>query len=119
MKWKDESQCICYSNSKIKLEDKVAPPDALKLLLDWSHPKHTKCIRTIRQDNDTFHITSFKSQQVVEHDFIPTFKVQKEFYHFAGSVIAHRHDDYTFLQIYFIADSGIHTATRSNINKIN
>jgi len=65
LKWKDESNGICCSNGKIKLDDIVVPP--LKLLIDGNHLKHTEFLRIIRNIR---RMTSFKSQRVVEHGFM-------------------------------------------------
>ena len=117
LKWKDESKGICCSNGEIKRDDIIVSPDPLKSLTDGNHPKHTEFIRNIRLYNNTFQMTSFKSQRVVEHGFMPTFTVQGQVYHLAGSLLPYRPDDHKFLHIYFIADPEIQTAPRCNIKK--
>ena len=86
------------------------PSDPLKPLIDGNHPKHTEFILNIRWYNNAFQMTSFKRQQMVEHGFMPTFKVQGQVYHLAGSLPC-QPDDHKFLQIYFIADPNIQTTT--------
>jgi hypothetical protein len=54
LKWKEESKGICCSNGEIKLDDKVAPPDPLKSLIDENYPKHTEFIRNIRRYNNVY-----------------------------------------------------------------
>ena len=41
-----------------------------------------------------FQITSFKSSQIVEQGFMPTFKIQGQVYHLAGSLLPHLPDDH-------------------------
>ena len=61
-------------------------------------------------------MTSFKSRQVVERGFMPTFKVQGQVYHLAGSLLPCRTDEHKFLQLYFIADPETQVTARCNIN---
>ncbi|XP_045455771.1 uncharacterized protein LOC123665525 [Melitaea cinxia] len=64
-------------------------------------------------------MTSFKSQRVVENGFMPTFKVQGQVYHLAGSLLPQVPDDHKFLQIYFISDPEVQATTRCNISNSN
>jgi len=59
---------------------------------------------------------SFRSKQVVHKGFMPTFKVQGQVYHVAGSIFPYHPDDHTFLQIYFISDPDTQVSTRCKIN---
>lgn len=47
---------------------------------------------------------------------MPTFKVQGQVYHLAGSLLPNQSDEYKFLQIYFIADPETEVTTRCNID---
>ncbi|XP_045456077.1 uncharacterized protein LOC123665891 [Melitaea cinxia] len=68
---------------------------------------------------DKKRMTSFKSQRVVENGFMPTFKVQGQVYHLAGSLLPQVPDDHKFLQIYFISDPEVQATTRFNISNSN
>ncbi|XP_045456894.1 uncharacterized protein LOC123666920 [Melitaea cinxia] len=69
--------------------------------------------------NPLLNMTSFKSQRVVENGFMPTFKVQGQVYHLAGSLLPQVPDDHKFLQIYFISDPEVQATTRCNISNSN
>ncbi|KAE9540849.1 hypothetical protein AGLY_004094 [Aphis glycines] len=116
LKWKDESKGMCCSNGKIKLVEICPPPEPLNSLLTGDHPKHGEFKRNIRRYNNAFQMTSFKSRKIVEGNFMPTFKVQGQVYHLAGSLLPNRSDEYKFLQIYFIADPETQVTTRCNID---
>lgn len=104
LKFKDESKGMCCLQGKVKLEEILPPPEPLHSLLTGDHPKSKQFMRNIRRYNNAFQMTSFKSKQVVERGFMPTFKIQGQVYHLAGSLLPLRPDDHKFLQIYFIAD---------------
>lgn len=95
LRWKDECKSLCCSNGKVKLDDIIIPPEPLNSF-NGSHTKHKQFIRDIRYYNNTFQMTSFRSQQVVHKGFMPTFKVQGQVYHVAGSIFPYRPDDHTF-----------------------
>ena len=105
LKSKYKSKGICCSNGRIKQDAIVAPSDPLKSLVDGNQPKHTEFLRNILQYNKAFQMTSFKRQWMVEHGFMPTFKVQGHVYRLTSSILLYRPDDHTFAQIYFISNS--------------
>ncbi|KAL4153586.1 hypothetical protein QTP88_001419 [Uroleucon formosanum] len=107
---------MCCSNGKIKLVEICSPPEPLNSLLTGDHPKHGEFKRNISRYNNAFQMTSFKCRKIVEGDFMPTFKVQDQVYHLAGSLLPNRSDEYKFLQIYFIADPETQVTTRCNID---
>ncbi|GBP05743.1 ATP-dependent DNA helicase PIF1 [Eumeta japonica] len=112
LKFKDESKGMCCLQGKVKLEEILPPPEPLHSLLTGDHQKSKQFMRNIRRYNNAFQMTSFKSKQVVERGFMPTFKIQGQVYHLAGSLLPLRPDDHKFLQIYFIADPDIQASTR-------
>lgn len=112
LKWKDESKGFCCLQGKIKINMISTPPEPLHSLLTGEHPKSKIFLKNIRLYNSAFQMTSFMSTQVVERGFMPTFKVQGQVYHLAGSLFPLRPDDHKFLQVYFIADPEIQTTTR-------
>ncbi|GBP26633.1 hypothetical protein EVAR_18270_1 [Eumeta japonica] len=103
---------MCCLQGKVKLEEILPPPEPLHSLLTGDHQKSKQFMRNIRRYNNAFQMTSFKSKQVVERGFMPTFKIQGQVYHLAGSLLPLRPDDHKFLQIYFIADPDIQASTR-------
>ncbi|XP_060881727.1 uncharacterized protein LOC132953221 [Metopolophium dirhodum] len=114
LRWKDECKTLCCSNGKLKLDDIIIPPEPLNSLLNGSHTKHKQFTREIRSYNNAFQMTSFRSKQVVHKGFMPTFKVQGQVYHVAGSLFPHHPDDHKCLQIYFISDPDTQVSKRCN-----
>ena len=108
----DESKGMCCLQRKVKLEEILSPPEPLHSLLTGVHNKSKQFMGNIRRYNNAFQMTFFKSNQVVERGFMPTFKIQGQVYHLAGSLLPLRFDDHKFLQIYFIADSDTQASTR-------
>ncbi|CAH2094973.1 unnamed protein product [Euphydryas editha] len=99
LKFKDESKGMCCLQGKVKLEEILSPPEPLHSLLT-GHQKSKQFMRNIRRYNKAFQMTSFKSNQVVERGFMPTFETQGQVYHLAGSLLPLRPNDHKFLQIY-------------------
>ncbi|XP_054085138.1 uncharacterized protein LOC128921444 [Zeugodacus cucurbitae] len=50
-------------------------------------------------------MTSFGTTKLVRENFLPTFKIQGQIYHKAGSLLPVSDSDYKFLQIYFMGNS--------------
>ncbi|XP_076251544.1 uncharacterized protein LOC143190859 [Rhynchophorus ferrugineus] len=59
----------------------------------------------IQQYNNCFQMTSFGATNVVRENFMPTFKIQGQIYHRAGSLLPVSDSDNKFLQIYFMGNS--------------
>ncbi|GBP52161.1 hypothetical protein EVAR_21292_1 [Eumeta japonica] len=112
LKFKDESKGMCCLQGKVKLEEILPPSEPFHSLLTGDHQKSKQFMRNIRRYNNAFQMTSFKSKQVVERGFMPTFKIQRQVYHLAGILLPLRPDDHKFLQIYFIADPDTQASTR-------
>ncbi|XP_045455661.1 uncharacterized protein LOC123665392 [Melitaea cinxia] len=112
LQFKDESKGMCCLQGKVKLEEILPPPEPLHSLLTGYHQKSKQFMCNIRRYNNAFQMTSFKSKQVDERGFMPTFKIQGQVYHLAGSLLPLRPDDHKFLQIYFIADPDTQASTR-------
>lgn len=116
LKFRDESKGMCCLQGKVKLDEILPPPEPLHSLLTGDHQKSKEFMRNIRRYNNAFQMTSFKSTQVIEQGFMPTFKIQGQVYHLAGSLLPLRPDDHKFLQIYFISDPETQASTRcSNV----
>lgn len=106
---------MCCLDGRIKLEDIQPPPEPLKSLLTGDHPKSKQFMRNIRRYNNSFQMTSFMSNQIIEAGFMPTFKIQGQVYHLAGSLLPYKTDNHKFLQIYFISDYETQVSTRCKI----
>ncbi|GFU51415.1 uncharacterized protein TNCV_1273771 [Trichonephila clavipes] len=52
-----------------------------------------------------FQMTSFGATNIVRENYMPTFRVQGQIYHHAGSLLPLPDADHKFLQIYFMANS--------------
>lgn len=63
-------------------------------------------------------MTSFGATKVVHNNFMPTFKVQGQIYHRAGSLLPLPDDEHKYLQIYFMggADDEQQVQQRSRFN---
>ncbi|XP_076272285.1 uncharacterized protein LOC143203858 [Rhynchophorus ferrugineus] len=59
----------------------------------------------IQQYNNCFQMTSFGATNAVRENFMPTFKIQGQIYHRAGSLLPVSDSDNKFLQIYFMGNS--------------
>lgn len=115
LKWKNETKSMCCLNGRIKLEDIQPPPEPMKSLLTGDHPKSKQFMRNIRRYNSCFQMTSFMSTQIFEPGYMPTFKIQGQVYHLAGSLLPYKTDNHKFLQIYFISDYETQVSTRCKI----
>ncbi|XP_049823424.1 uncharacterized protein LOC126265582 isoform X2 [Aethina tumida] len=62
-------------------------------------------LKNIQQYNNCFQMTSFGATNVVRENFMPTFKIQGQIYHRAGSLLPVPASNYEFLQIYFMDNS--------------
>lgn len=105
LKWKGETAGFCCLNGKISLEPLCPPPEPLKSLLLGSHSQSKEFLRRIREYNSAFQMTSFMSNQIVENGYMPTFKIQGQVYHLAGSLFPHQANAEKFLQIYFVENA--------------
>ncbi|KIH47497.1 hypothetical protein ANCDUO_22443 [Ancylostoma duodenale] len=84
----------------VALMGKSEYPTSINLL-----SRFVRICQNIRKYNACFQMTSFGTTAVVqEAGFMPTFKVQGQIYHRAGSLLPPPNEDPKFLQIYFVAD---------------
>ena len=103
-KWKDEHPGMCCSNGKVKLETLQHPPEPLDHLLQGVSQTSKRFLANIRKYNSCFQMTSFgASKEIREQGFMPTFKVQGQIYHRAGSLLPAEGEP-QFLHIYFMGD---------------
>ena len=109
MKWKGEAAGMCCSKGKVRLPLIAEPPEPLKSLLSATSPDSKHFLKHIRAYNNCYQMTSFgATRQVHEPGYMPTFKVQGQVYHLAGSLLPAEDDSSKanpqFLQIYFMGD---------------
>ncbi|XP_014782092.1 uncharacterized protein LOC106877661 [Octopus bimaculoides] len=96
----------CCSNGKGTLPLLQPPPQPLRDLLEGNVPDSRGFLDKIRLYNSAFQMTSFgASKEVVEPEFMPTFKVQGQVYHLIGFLMPQSNEPAKFLQIYFMGDS--------------
>ncbi|XP_044574027.1 uncharacterized protein LOC123258219 [Drosophila ananassae] len=50
-------------------------------------------------------MTSFGATHIIQDNFVPTFKIQGQFYHLLGTLLPLPDADHQFLQIYFMGNS--------------
>ena len=119
MKYKGEPPGMCYSNGKVKLPSLKVPPKPL-LLLTGSTADSKHFLKNVRAYNSSFQMTSFGASSIVqEHGFMPTFKVQDQIYHKAGSLLPLPDENPKFLQVYFMRDEKLEADQRyANISGV-
>ena len=102
LKFKYETPGMCCAGGKVKLPELHLPPEPLSTLVsgDTSQSKHF--LANIRKYNSCFQMTSFGATEIVRDNYMPTFKVQGQIYHSAGSLLPLPDSDHKFLQIYFM-----------------
>ena len=89
LKWKGESPGMCCNNRRVNLPPLQVPPEPLQALLLRTSPHSTNFHANIRQYNGAFQMTSFGTTglDAREHGYMPTFRIQGQVYHRAGSLI--------------------------------
>src|SRR5277367_2345008 len=86
-KWENEAVGICCSAGKVHRPALTNLPEPLKSLLDGAHPHSKHFLENIRCYNNCFQMTSFGGREIQEGNFTPTFKIQGQIYHAAGSLL--------------------------------
>ncbi|GFS76651.1 ATP-dependent DNA helicase PIF1 [Trichonephila clavipes] len=99
MKYQGEAPGLCSSGEKVHLPMLRDSPEPLHKLLSSDSVFSKVFQKNIRRYNSCFQMTSFGfSKQVIEIEFMPTFKVQDQVYHRLPCPA----EELKFLQIYFI-----------------
>lgn len=104
-KWKSEAPGLCCDGGKVMLPRLQEPADSLKSLILGSHPLSKHFLDNVRKYNTVFQMTSFGANEVIEGNFMPTFKIQGQVYHRIGSLLPTEGNSPKFLQIYFISEA--------------
>ncbi|XP_046865600.1 uncharacterized protein LOC124459868 isoform X2 [Drosophila willistoni] len=122
---------MCCSSGKVKLPEIETPPEPLHGLLIGTDPNSSLFLRSIRQFNSCFQMTSFGATEIVKNtaangqQFNSTFKIKGQIYHKVGSLLPMQNEPYKFLQIYFMGGEDSERAlanrvnTRCNYNHLN
>ena len=105
LKWMGETAGMCCSGGKVRLQPLELPPEPLESLMTGETTRSKEFLQNIRRYNSCFQMTSFgATREVQEPGFMPTFKVQGQIYHLAGSLLPLPMEEHKFLQIYFMGD---------------
>ena len=109
---------MCCNNGRVNLPPLQVPPEPLQALLLRTSPHSTNFHANIRQYNGAFQMTSFGTTglDAREHGYMPTFRIQGQVYHRAGSLMPPEGQEAKFLQIYFVGDE-IEQASLRGINQ--
>ncbi|XP_076267988.1 uncharacterized protein LOC143201026 [Rhynchophorus ferrugineus] len=105
LKYKNEANGLCCANGKVKLIQLDPPPEPLYSLVSGIGTDSIHFLTHIQQYNNCFQMTSFGATNAVRENFMPTFKIQGQIYHRAGSLLPVSDSDNKFLQIYFMGNS--------------
>ncbi|XP_076258517.1 uncharacterized protein LOC143195346 isoform X2 [Rhynchophorus ferrugineus] len=105
LKYKNDANGLCCANGKVKLIQLDPPPEPLYSLVSGIGTDSIHFLTHIQQYNNCFQMTSFGATNAVRENFMPTFKIQGQIYHRAGSLLPVSDSDNKFLQIYFMGNS--------------
>ena len=101
-----EPKGICCKNGKVEDVPLIPdPPDEMVPLFSLENSRSRQFLANARKYNQAFHMTSIKTNWVVEPGFMPTVKIQGQMSHMLGPLQPADGDEAKFLQIYFIGRS--------------
>lgn len=104
-KWAEEPSGFCCHGGKVALPELEDPPELIKSLILGTHSFSKNFLEKTRKYNTLFQMTSFGTKEVREGNFMPTFKIQGQIYHYIGSSLSIQEKEPEFLQIYFISEA--------------
>ena len=116
LKFKNETPAMCCAGGKVKLPELHPPPDPLATLVSGVTSQSKHFLANIRKYNSCFQMTSFGATNIVRDNYMPTFKVQGQIYHRAGSLLPLPDEDHQFLQIYFMGNTDEQIDQRCRFN---
>ncbi|GFU85406.1 uncharacterized protein TNCV_2387101 [Trichonephila clavipes] len=102
LKFKNETRGMCSASGKVKLPELHSPPEPLSTFLSGVTRVSKHFLENIRKYNSCFQMTSFGATNIVRQNYMPTFRVQGQIYHHAGSLLPLPDADRKFLHIYFM-----------------
>jgi hypothetical protein len=104
-KFKGESPWMCCSNGKVKLPPLDTSPDPLLSYMSGTSVESKHFLQNKRKYNYCFQMTSFGATATIERSsFMLTFKIPKQIYHKAGSLLPLPDGPAKTLQINFVGD---------------
>ncbi|GBO46992.1 hypothetical protein AVEN_154628-1 [Araneus ventricosus] len=117
LKFEAEASGLCCSNGKVSLPELPQLPEPLKSLMEGNHPKSKEFLTMIRKYNSSFQMTSFGTSlpMLDSTGFMPTFRIQGQVYHKAGSLMSLPNEEEKFLQIYFLGNEEAEAKRRSTL----
>ncbi|GFT07427.1 ATP-dependent DNA helicase [Trichonephila clavipes] len=116
LKFKNETRGVCCASGKVKLPELHSPPEPLSTFLSAVTRVSKHFLENIRKYNSCFQMTSFGATNIVRENYMPTFRVQGQIYHHAGSLLPLPDADHKLLQIYFMANSDEQIEKRCHYN---
>lgn len=116
LKFNNETPGMCCANGKVKLPELHSPPEPLATLVSGDTPRSKHFLANIRKYNSCFQMTSFGATNIVQDNYMPTFKVQGQIYHRAGSLLPLPDEEHKFLQIYFMGNTDEQIDQRCRFN---
>nr|XP_042905176.1 uncharacterized protein LOC122270735 [Parasteatoda tepidariorum] len=115
-KFKNETPGMCCAGGKVKLPNLRTPPEPLLTLVSGETSQSKIFLKNIRKYNSCFPMTSFGATNIVSANYMPTFKVQGQIYHHAGSLLPLPNADHKYLQIYFMGNTDEQINRRCQLN---
>jgi len=113
MKFRGETKGMCCNNGKVKLPNVDNPPEPLNSYLYGNTVISKHFLKNVRGYNSCFQMTSFGASCIVNGErFMPTFKVQGQIYHMAGSFLPTEEENPKFLQVYFMGNEDVEVQER-------
>lgn len=104
LKFKNEKPAMCCANGKVELPALISPPEPLLSLVSGVTSESKHFLTNIRKYNACFQMTSFGATKIMNDYYMPTFKIQGQIYHRAGSLLPSSDGEHKFLQIYFMGN---------------
>ncbi len=103
-KWAGEAPGLCCSGGKVVFPLLAPPPKPLKELLRDNSANAVHFRKNTRKYNACFSMTAFKTQELQERGYSPTFRLQEQVYHPMPSILPAQGQQPRFVQVYFMGD---------------
>ncbi|KAL7291682.1 hypothetical protein TKK_0014713 [Trichogramma kaykai] len=118
LKFKNETPGMCCVGGKVQLPELESPPEPLSTLVSGTTRQSKQFLANICKYNSCFQMTSFRATQIIRENYMPTFKIQGQIYHYSGSLLPMPNVEHKFLHIYFMGKTNeqINQRCRFNIN---
>jgi hypothetical protein len=116
LKFKNETPGMCCAGGKVKLPELNLPPEPISTLVSGGTSQSKHFLVNICKCNSCFQMISFGATEIIRDNYMPTFKVQGQIYHQAGSLLPLADSDHKFLQIYFMGTTDEQVDNRCRFN---